>query len=939
MAQDWFSKYQADQGPSPAPQAPVDNTNWFDKFQASQTNDVGPTRESKDLNDQEYKDYTKLLQDKNTTPETLSKWFTDKGYGTPNNAGQVLEFHRKHPDIAPLKTFIKLGADPITSGSKPSTQIGVPEEPRKWGLDPETLKMLGYQDMNDPRNRVSPLRWLESLPAATADTVVRGLQAGQYGIDQLAEMADKFYQGSGVDRAVADITGVHQRPSELIGGLPEAFPLAGTELGGFKPSFGGATEARIAATETLDRFGVKPEDLPPGVTPEQAAKTLTETRGFAHDAANFKGTPEPKPTDVFPTDESRAADAEAWGKSLGAPEPKPVETPVDTTIPEEPGISKKEANDLFKQEFGQKPSDMSVAEWSKALEEQASKWKKGEDLPSEEPTVTAETATPKAQGANESPNTNTNIPVEDVVDKLTNLLKGAGAASTEQKRLYAEERGKRLADVARIQKEGGGRAAMAKSLAALQGELPKAEFESVKQNFTPQEVDTLFEAISQHPKLSPGAKVNAQQGLEKLLNGELPQPKQLENLGQVFPPEFIKAALSKRSALKKAGGLFGEIWNAPKSLQSTADLSAPLRQGLGLIHRGEFWKSLGPMVKAAFSPKTEKALEEAITSHPNYDLSQEAGLSITTAGKLGLSEDMFKSHLAEKIPGWGKVVQGSERAYVGFLNKLRFDTFNSMIAQAEKLGYSKNDPEVARGIANYINVMTGRGGLGKLEPATEVLNNIAYSPGLISSRLQILTAPVTSVTGKGFISELPKGMRVEAAKSYAGIIAFNSTALTLAYMAGKSVNLDPRSSDFMKLKDGDTRLDFGGGLQQYIVAGARAFTRERTNSGENGVTKELKGQGNTPLDNDITFVLNKLHPTLTLYLDQQRGKTSAGEPFTWQKEILERLTPLVFPDIAATLKEHGADPGIYYGFLGILGAGLSNYHSKGDVTPEQDKTK
>jgi hypothetical protein len=136
-----------------------------------------------------------------------------------------------------------------------------------------------------------------------------------------------------------------------------------------------------------------------------------------------------------------------------------------------------------------------------------------------------------------------------------------------------------------------------------------------------------------------------------------------------------------------------------------------------------------------------------------------------------------------------------------------------MMDQAKEIGHNLDDPAVAQGISRYINVMTGRGGLGKGEAVADELNMALYSPGLISSRLQILAAPVQSAAGKGFIAELPVGMRKEAAKSYASIIGVNTTALSLAALAGNTVELDPLSSDFMKMKDGDTRLDFGGGLQ------------------------------------------------------------------------------------------------------------------------------
>lgn len=827
------------QGPVDDTAPPVDSQipDWAQPS-ADEAATTGP--ESRSLKPEDYTEYVKLVKDPSTTPESLVSWVDSKGYGRPSleSISNLLSFHRdpKNSTVEPANYYTKLN-DPLKEqpdvvlGQGPEAQA--PQEQKPWGLDPETLKMLGMQDMNDPATRASPLRWLESLPAAAADTVVRGLQAGQYGIDQIAEWADKKFTGSDLDKAVTNATGVRQRPSELIGGLPEAFPM---ELAGRGPMELGGVDLRATAFNRV---------MPAIKTPQEP---------------------------------------------LRAPE---LETGI--AVP-------KDAEKL--QNISER---MAAGEFGESAKKYAS----------------AELKTPPKP--------------EDTITKLTSALKSAGKAGEEQKALYKAERSKRFAQIKQAYKDGGGKAAYEKALAALKGELPKADFEAVIKDFSPEEVDSLFDHVTTS-SISDGSKLSAHSGLEKLLNGRLPQPKELENLKEVFPSDFIQAAVKSRSKLQSLGGLAGELWNTPKSLQSTADLSGPLRQGLGLIHRGEFWKSLGPMVKAAFSPKTGDALEAGIKAHPNYDLARESGLSLTTSGKLGVNEDMFRSHLAEKIPVWGKVVQGSERAYVGFLNKLRFDTFNNMLEQARKLGHDVDDPAVAAGISRYINVMTGRGGLGNLEKNVKELNNVLYSPGLISSRLQILSAPVQNIAGKGFIADLPAGMKMEAVKSYVGIIGFNTAALTTAAIAGKNVNLDPLSSDFLKLKDGDTRLDFAGGLSQYIVAGARAVMRQRTTSGENGDTKDLKGQGNTPLDNDLTFVMNKMHPTLTLILDQQRGKTTVGEPFEWQKGIIDRLTPMGFPDIAATLKEHGSDPGVMYSVLGLIGASLSNYHSKSDdkepVAPE-----
>jgi hypothetical protein len=79
-------------------------------------------------------------------------------------------------------------------------------------------------------------------------------------------------------------------------------------------------------------------------------------------------------------------------------------------------------------------------------------------------------------------------------------------------------------------------------------------------------------------------------------------------------------------------------------------------------------------------------------------------------------EERFLSNLATQIPVFGHVVKGSERAYVGFLNKLRADTFDTLIKNARDAGHPLDDKARQSDIAEYINTATGRGDLNGLVP-------------------------------------------------------------------------------------------------------------------------------------------------------------------------------------------------------------------------------
>ena len=72
---------------------------------------------------------------------------------------------------------------------------------------------------------------------------------------------------------------------------------------------------------------------------------------------------------------------------------------------------------------------------------------------------------------------------------------------------------------------------------------------------------------------------------------------------------------------------------------------------------------------------------------------------------MAVKHQLFMSNIAEKIPLWGRVIKGSERAYVGYLNKLRVDVFTRMADDLVKLGYDpETDLKAFKDAAKFINI-------------------------------------------------------------------------------------------------------------------------------------------------------------------------------------------------------------------------------------------
>src|SRR5262245_58743088 len=289
-------------------------------------------------------------------------------------------------------------------------------------------------------------------------------------------------------------------------------------------------------------------------------------------------------------------------------------------------------------------------------------------------------------------------------------------------------------------------------------------------------------------------------------------------------PDLVETSpgqLGVKTDLQKPNKIV-EAFNTPRGIMASMDFSAPLRQGIGLGLRKEFYTALPDMFKAWATEKGFRDIQNEIANRPAFrktigadgkvqpSFAEKSGLSLTDLTDLSKREEAVMSTWAEKVP----LVRRSNRAYTAFLNKLRADTFDSLVNETKSFGVdTKTNLPLARSLAEFINTATGRGSLGKLERAAVPLNTLLFSPRLIASRLKMLD-PRMYLMG-------PKVVRREAIKSLFAIAGIGNTITQLGKMAGGTVDNDPNSSDFGKLRVGNTRIDPYAGFQQYIVAANR----------------------------------------------------------------------------------------------------------------------
>jgi len=515
------------------------------------------------------------------------------------------------------------------------------------------------------------------------------------------------------------------------------------------------------------------------------------------------------------------------------------------------------------------------------------------------------------------------------IQQVINALKKAKPVRAKQELLYTVERGRRIAKSLEVGKKVKGEAGFFAEKAALKGKMPKVQFDSIKNSLgkTVEErqsvIDSLFIQVKENPLLSNFEKITAREGLAKMFDGSVPTGGELSLLNNVFGEEFVNAVKSNLPFWKRAGELGYEVANIPRALMASFDVSAPLRQGAFFIGKPkQFVPSFGNMFKYLVSEKGFKGLQKEISSRPTFNLMKEAKLDLSAfARSLTQREEAFMSNLAEKIPIIGRFVRASDRAYTGFLTKLRADVFDDLVNKAISIGKNPyTDTKFTKQLADYINVATGRGkklaGAIDIQKPAKFLNTFFFSPKLMASRTTLLN-PLYYVKLDPFI-------RKDAIKS---LLTFSGTALSilgLAGLAGAKVGKDIRSSDFGKIKIGNTRIDIGAGFQQYLRMFGQLYTGEYVSS----TTGKLitLGEGYKPLTRlDILTkqIEAKESPLFSLLTNLLRQQDFKGQPVNLKNEVAQRFIPMFIQDIIEVAKDN---PNLLpIASLGAFGVGIQTY--------------
>lgn len=488
------------------------------------------------------------------------------------------------------------------------------------------------------------------------------------------------------------------------------------------------------------------------------------------------------------------------------------------------------------------------------------------------------------------------------VDRLTAGIKRAKKLHPQKEKLISQEKARRVAVAEQIRRAKTGEAAAFATRGPLRGEYPVPAF-------TAPEISSadrfyLFESV--RTSGMPHFRYrNTSDALIKILRGDMPTRGETTLLERHFGSGLAKAILQKRALGTKAWQNIVDVLNIPRATLASYDLSFPLRQGIILLPgRPKQWGiSFGQMIKAARPGHKGKEyarhLEDLAENSRYASLRRRAKLDITEWGLTDIArrEEPFLSSWAELIPG----VKWAERTFTVMSNQLRINVFDDIARNWESAGMSwSSHPEEYLRLAAFLNHATGRGTIPtRYVRITPELNATFFSPRYQLSRPQLVYDAFVSLKN-------PAARKVIIGDTVKFVGTGITTMWLLDQIEGVEVELDPRSSDFGKVRYEKTRYDFWAGYSQIARLVAQIAAGQQTATGTGRLYNINRA------DVITRYVRTKLSPPAGLTWDVLTGQTFLGEEMKFEpvflaEDIPKRVIPMAIQDIYDGIRYQGLD--------------------------------
>lgn len=401
---------------------------------------------------------------------------------------------------------------------------------------------------------------------------------------------------------------------------------------------------------------------------------------------------------------------------------------------------------------------------------------------------------------------------------------------------------------------------------------------------------------------------------------------------------------SRMTAKEKAVDIAREVVRLQRDWFTGFDASATLKQG-GMFAFSHPLRAAGILVKSIRSmlnPEVAHAITLGIRERENFKngLYKRAGLEITDPnGTPSEMEEAIMSRIANLIPEWAQKfspIEAGRRAFMTTTNLARaelFDLMHKNIGWTEeflqKLGLPAGSAERSmKGIANYANVITGRGKIGFGERSMDPgwLNDILFAARWAASRFNI-------IAGQPFYKGTTAS-RAVIAKEYGQAMISIMAMYKLAQAMGFEVGTDSTSSNFGKIHIPGTHTWFDPlfGLLQPMVLASRMIQGKSTTG--TGKVTYLRGPyhksvDKTPWGVATDFVRTKLGPLPGAVVDMINGEDLNRQKLDWKSadswkyEIAKYSSPMTAKDMYEVMQDLGASKGLIADALIFLGVGAN----------------
>jgi len=447
--------------------------------------------------------------------------------------------------------------------------------------------------------------------------------------------------------------------------------------------------------------------------------------------------------------------------------------------------------------------------------------------------------------------------------------------------------------------------------------------------------------------------------------------KQLELKDEFVKLQYENELKNRTRRQKVIDGLF-EAWGLTRALRATGEMSFILLQG------GVYTMSHPLIAAKAFTAAMSHFGSETRADNWLRKLKTTEQYMIMKESKLGLVEPNAKLSVREEqfLGGWvnhiwdfggyplklagekayenwkkANPIKAIERAGTGYMNTLRVERFLQGEIMLQEQGKTiLNSKEDYKDMADVINTFTGRATLGAFESVSKPLSAIFFSPRNWASTIKTATpyalyhfGKMTSKTESGKIAvSVAQKMAVRDFMTYVGttaaIVSLAAVALNDDDDEKTGVEFDPTSSDFMKIKLGNTRVDPWGGKIQQIILLSRLMAQSMKKADGNS---HVLGYGNTSSSGELLakMATNKLAPSASilnklLFADKKKvkGEYVLSVPFEGEYDATEQLAANLYPIYWDSIKETYAEqPKVLASFLSALafmGMGVNTYEQK-----------